>query len=499
MKINLGKLISFLAGAVALLIFLCSFSYSGSTTAQPAFISNLPAGYTAYSGVLNMGKSCSCATGGISGAPPPPPPCDTSFCFGSSNTRYGSISTNVTGIQSTICGRGAGPPCFQLDGDDALVISGSMFPVQNLTYYSFTAYQSFTYSPRFPSNYDEIRTSINLGLNKANLKLGSDGQYILILTASTNTLNVLKNSLRVTGISDEIINNYLVPASVANLGTASYPDQLSLLLRLTAQSEVEKQQVEAFVNQTAPATQVFFIKGPGVNGDVTFNDLPKWEDTLRVNNIEYRTGLNQRLAELEQAVINVYAQKGYRLKARLTETLSHLDSDTCRTRLSNCNYDSPDALYTSFFCNFSPISVRTANCNFQLGTNSDDVLMLLGVNHSLVGAKTLGTFMAEESRTTPGSDSQDGTFAFVGLYTQNSANQYLVRGNRRKDSNLYAVKIVRNCGNEPYCAAIPYLGGIPEKTGFYITGRIYLDKVTGSGPNPANLVPSVLLWLTRSS
>ncbi|HEY9708548.1 MAG TPA: hypothetical protein V6D48_10140, partial [Oculatellaceae cyanobacterium] len=328
-----------------------------------------------------------------------------------------------------------------------MVISGSMSPVQNLTYYSFTAYQSFTYNPRLPKNYDEIRTSINLGLNKANLKVGSDGQYILILTASTNTLNVLKNSLRLTGISDEIINNYLVPASVANLGTASYPDQLSLLLRLTAQSEVEKQQVAAFVNQTAPATQVFFIKGSGVNGDVTFNDLPKWEDTLRVNNIEYRTGLNQRFTALEQAVTNIYAQKGYRLKERLTEVFNHTDADECRTKLSNCNYNSPDALYSSWLCNISPTSVRNGICNFKLGTNSDDVLMLLGVNHSLVGAKTLAAFIAEESRTTPSSDSQDGTFAFVDLYTQDSANQYLARGNRLQDSKLYAVKIARNCGN----------------------------------------------------
>lgn len=498
MKIKLGKLISFLACVVALLIFFYSVTHSESTSAQPAFVSNLPPGYTAYSGLLNMGKSCSCATGGISGAPLPPPPCGTNFCFGSSNTRYGSITTNVAGIQSTICGRGAGPPCFQLDGDDALVISGSMSPVQNLTYYSFTAYQSFTYNPRLPSNYDEIRTSVNLGLNKSNLKLGSDSQYILIVTANTNTLNVLKNSLRLTGISDGIINTYLIPASVANFGTASYPDQLSLLVRLTAQSEVEKQQVEAFVNQTAPATQVYFIKGPGVSGDVTFNDLPKWEDTLRVNDIEYRSGLDQRLTELEKAVTDIYAQKGYRLKARLTERLSHTDSDECRTKFSNCNYNSPDALYTSFFCDFSPISVRTGNCNFQLGTNSDDVLMFLGVNHNLVGAKTLAAFIAEESRTTPGSDSQDGTFSFIGLYTQDSANQYLARRNRLKNSKLFAVKIARNCGNDLYCAAIPYLGGTPEKTGFYITGRIYLDKVTGSGPNPANLVPSVLLWFTRS-
>lgn len=123
--------------------------------------------------------------------------------------------------------------------------------------------------------------------------------------------------------------------------------------------------------------------------------------------------------------------------------------------------------------------------------------MLLGVNHSLVGGKTLATYISQESRTSD-SNSQDGTFTFVGLYTRGSANQYLTRRNRRKDSNLYAIKIARNCGSSLYCAAVPYLGGTPENTGFYLTGRIYLDKVTKSASNPANLVPSILLWLTKN-
>src|SRR3712207_7692129 len=40
------------------------------------------------------------------------------------------------------------------------------------------------------------------------------------------------------------------------------------------------------------------------------------------------------------------------------------------------------------------------NCNIQLGANSNDVLMLLGVNHSLVGDKTLAAYISQESRTT---------------------------------------------------------------------------------------------------
>lgn len=499
MNTKLGKPVAFLGCAVAVLIFVYSVIHANLITAQTAFIGSLPVGYSVYSGQLNIGKTCSCATGGITGAPAPPPPCKASVCFGSSNTRYGSITTNVEGIKSTICGRGAEPPCFQLDGDDALVISGSLSPIQKITYYSFTAYQSFTYSDRSPTNYAEIRSSINLGLNNANLKTGINGRYIVIVTASTKTLNAIKASLKTAGISEQIINPYLIPASVANVGTTDYPDQLSLLLRFTTQSDAEKQQLETFAKQTAPSTQVFFIKGPGVSGDVSFNNLPKWENTLRVDDIEYRTGLDQRLKALEQSVLSIYSRQGYSLKARLTETLRHYDSNLCRTQPSSCNFDSPDALYTSFSCNLSSRPKRAENCNFQLGKTSNDVLMLLGVNHSLVGSKTLAAYISEESKQTPGTKSKDGTFTFVGAYTQGSANRYLKASNELAANNLYAIKIARNCGNEPYCAAIPYLGTATEQqTGFYLTGRVYLDKTTGSGPNPANLVPSVVLWLTKN-
>jgi hypothetical protein len=137
-----------------------------------------------------MGKSCSCSTGEyIRSSLRLRLHVTQILVFGSSSTRYGWITTDVADINSTYCiekiqaGKGV-PPCFQLDGDDALLISGNMSAVKDLTYYSFTAYQSFTYDSRFSDNYAPTGASVNLGLNKTNLKMGGDGKYILILTAS---------------------------------------------------------------------------------------------------------------------------------------------------------------------------------------------------------------------------------------------------------------------------------------------------------------------------
>jgi hypothetical protein len=131
---------------------------------------------------------------------------------------------------------------------------------------------------------------------------------------------------------------------MTNVGTSAYPDQLSFLVRLTSQTPEERQQVDAFVQENSTVTKVAFIKGPGANGDVTYDNLPKWEDTLRANNVEYITGLNQKLRQLEQAVISRYVKEGYKFYASLTENMSHGDARYCSTNPTYCAYDSPDAL-----------------------------------------------------------------------------------------------------------------------------------------------------------
>ena len=496
-----GKLRQFLVGALALLIISCSIFYAFATTAQTSFSGSLPPGYQVFPGQLEVSFSCSCSSGGLAEAPEPLPRCAKTFgCSGSSYTQYARFATKTEGINSNLCDRiqavlKVGFPCFVLDGDDAVVVSGTMSPAQNLTYYSFTLYQSYVYDPQYRRNYTGTRSSLNLGLNNKTLKRGKNGQYAIIVTANRNTFNVMKNALNAAGVPDEIINSYFIPASITNLGTSDFPNTLSFLLRLTFQTDEEKKQVQTFTKQTIPATKVFFAKGPGLKGDITFDDIPQWQDTLRAKRIEYNLGLDKKLIALEKAVTDNYTQQGYRLKARLTENLFHLNADNCRRDLTSCGYDSPDALYSFFPCDFSPAPNQSVNsCIIQLEQNSDDVLMLLGVNHSLVGDKTLAAYTSKESKPVY-TGSYDGTFAFLSLYARNSAEQYLSPSDA---TNLLAVKIARSCGDSPYCVATPYLGDSTGDTGFFILSRAYLDKVTGSAPNPANLIPSTLLCFTKN-
>ncbi|MBD2429614.1 MULTISPECIES: hypothetical protein [Fischerella] len=494
MRINLSKLVSLLAGTAAVL-----GCFSGKAAANSTFKENLPPGYQLYSGALVVGQSCSCADFGLPGAPKAPPCPETTddICFGSSNTRYAWAYTDVAGIKGEECvekqqeGLTIGP-CFQLDGDDAVVIYGKT-PDQ-ITYYSMTLYNSLAYN-QSAGDYALTMASINLDLNNRNLQTANsspfNSNYAIIVTSNTGTLNAVRNALIKSGIPAKAINNYIFPAKYANAATSATPEQLSFLLRMTTQTTQERQRVDTFAQQTAPNTKVVFVKAPGTTGDVTDAQLKHWEDNLRTDTTEYQQQLDKKLDSLQANVVNYYQQQGYTLKHTITETLKHSDPVGCNTNYNFCAYDSPNAIYTSYVCDFAQVTVLGCAISPKQG----DFLMLIGVDHSSVVAdpnKGLATYFSYESKGAKGE-----SFSFVGLYTQGSANRFFPLGD---GSNLFAIRISPySCGDDPYCV-IPYSKGSPEdENSFFLLGRVYLDKVTATGPNPANLIPARLLWFTKSN
>ncbi|WP_315784815.1 hypothetical protein [Fischerella sp. JS2] len=495
MHINLSKLVSLLAGTAAVVGCL-----SGKATANSTFQENLPPGYQLSAGTLVVGQSCSCASFGLPGAPSAPPcaPTEGNLCFGSSNTRYAWAYTDVAGIKGEKCAEKQNEglmigPCFQLDGDDAVVIYGKT-PDQ-ITYYSMTLYNSLAYNPS-SSDYAITMASINLDLNNRNLQTTTsspfNSNYALVITSNTNTFNVVKNALIKSGIPAKAINSYLFPAKYANAATTTNPTQLSFLFRMTTQTAQERQRVNAFVEQTAPNTKVVFVKSPGTTGDVTDANLKRWEDNLRIDNSEYQKLLDQKLNSLQANVVSYYQQQGYTLKHTITETIKHSDPVACNENFGFCAYDSPNALYTSYTCDFSPV-VTAVGCGFVL--ENGDFLMLIGVDHSTVVTdpnKGLATYFSYESK----GFANGQTFSFVGLNTQGSANRFFSSGD---GTNLFAIRInPYSCANDPYCV-IPFNQGTPQENTFFLLGRVYLDHVTATGPNPANLIPARVLWFTKNN
>jgi hypothetical protein len=490
-----------------------------------SFIGNLPVGYQAFSGTLIRTDDFTTAVeGGIYGAPPPETASGDAVSFGNPITRYAWAYTPQPGIGYDYRPQESGfqiPPSFQLDGDDALVLFGRTSP--SISYMSLNLYN--TLRPRSDGaegkvdGYMYSGSSIGLGLNQTNLRTTKDNgeapfnnQFALIVTSNITTRDQIQASLIRTGIPGTIINSYLFPENFADVGKTEKPNQLSFLLRYTFQTESERQIIDQYMenipairnpvdfdeytlqsygsNVANPVINVAFVKGPKQNGDVT--TIPNWTDTLRDNPVELSLGSN--LDTLQQSVLNTYAQQGYTLKQALNEEIRHVDSDVTRATDQFGAYDSPDANYT-FFRGGEENPVLGSIIRFE---SDDDILIMIGADHTITGDNTNATHWSYESK--PVVLSNPKTFSFTNYYTTNSAAQFV---SPEVAQDLFAVKIARSNifgGGQPYTVNIPVDSGTtPQQNQFVVLGRVYLDKITGSGPNPANLLPSRILWLTKSS
>lgn len=247
--------------------------------------------------------------------------------------------------------------------------------------------------------------------------------------------------------------------------------------------------IKIYENIPEPVVKAAFIKGPRQTGNVT--DVPDWTETLRNNPVEL--SLSSNLDTLQQRVLNTYAQQGYALKQTLTEEIRRVDSDLARANDEFGAYDSPDANYTSF---------RGGEEDPVLGSiirfeSDDDILIIIGADHTITGDDTNATYWSYESKSV--GRSKPETFSFTNRYTINSATQFL---SPEVAQDLFAVKITRSNifgAGQPYTVNIPFQPGTTaQQNQFSLVGRIYLDKVTGSAPNPANILPSRILWLTKN-
>jgi hypothetical protein len=248
--------------------------------------------------------------------------------------------------------------------------------------------------------------------------------------------------------------------------------------------------IQFFDQVSDPVIQVAFVEGPGKKGNVT--NIPFWEDTIKTNNTIPISDLSQRLNQLQNDVISTYTAQGYSLNQILNEELRHSDPNYNRENGLFGAYDSPDALY-SYFSDGSIDSASLGSVISLKGT--DDLLIIIGADASTIGDGNAATYWSYQSKPYQGLTE---TFAFTGIFTQGSAEQYLPRDIAQ---NLFAVAIKPSNnfgGGQPYTVNIPYDSVDSLKKSFGIVGRVYLDKVTGSAPNPANLLPSRILWLTKN-
>jgi hypothetical protein len=286
---------------------------------------------------------------------------------------------------------------------------------------------------------------------------------------------------------------YTIPVGEFFTGDVKYLTFINEEDVLNPQSESMFNDIKFFENVPEPIIKASFVKAPGIDGNVF--EVPTWEDTLRPDDVGLTSYYTQKVDQLQQNVVNTYLQQGYSLNEVLTEEMEHSDPNLKRQEDKFGAYDAPDALYTYFrggSVNSQPPVDIGSLIEFQ---SEDDFLIIIGADPTMMGNSDLATYWSYQSK--PYLNNPE-TFAFTGLHTKGSALQYT---NPELAEHLFAVKIKPSNefgGGQQYTVNIPYDNVQSLSQAFGIVGRIYLDPLTTSAPNPANLIRSRILWFTQN-
>lgn len=387
---------------------------------------------------------------------------------------------------------------FQLDGDAVIALYGVTPPP--ITYYSFTMNEFSRHEPS-SGRYVETNSSIALSINNVNLRSAEgrpfDAGFVLLVAAKRSAVLQAKTFFLRQGVPEHAINTLLIPHRFTRQ-SSDFPPRLNLLTRLTYRTEMEKSVVDSYSQRTPAAMNALFFKGPGQAGDVEDTDLPKWEDLLRDDRSEYAGTTPAELELLNARVMQHYAARGFRVKNEGPDGLRHIDPDRdCRDLWSTCNYDAPDATYGGFYCETDvPGKAATRRCSGFMPGN-DDRAIVVGVNHHRFGQDQLMTYF--NYSVTRLTDLQ-GVVTLADLDVAGSAAPFLP--DLPNHADYFVLTVARDCGGEPFCMEVPYedapdAPGLPKFGAVEISVRLYLDKITGTAPNPQNFLPGRVYWLTR--
>jgi hypothetical protein len=155
------------------------------------------------------------------------------------------------------------------------------------------------------------------------------------------------------------------------------------------------------------------------------------------------------------------------------------DNDACYLWTANQTVSSP----TPPFPNYSLYYPFVQNSAVALGNNTNDFIIVYGVNHVATGKAMYSNFAVY------GADIWNGVGAISDADFNGTAKEYLPDNPNAK--YLYVYKIARNCNGSSHCFEVPTgpgAYGIHLDQPLYIFWRIYLEKATGTGPSYSEIV-----------
>jgi hypothetical protein len=371
--------------------------------------------------------------------------------------------------------------------DEAIVFVGRTPP--ECRYFSYDHYLlSRTYGNETRWIFANIADTVNnLVINTEGTPNGLPGNpfnqtTVIVATADRGIDQRIRSAALSAGYSGDIFNTQVLPSSILNMGLENNSDTFLIAIRPAFYKD--KQAGDNYLNNTPAAV---FRVTPNESTKLDPYNYPE----LRVRGTgKTEFDLMDDLEQLRKAILNKYGD----LNATELPTSQAVpsgsdgiqrgieavgpDNDACYLWTSNLTPNTP----TPPFPNLSLYSDFRPHPAITLGNDTDEFIIIYGVNHVATGKATY-------SNIVPYGAGWNGAGAIHDAELNGTAQEYLPGNPNAK--YLYVYKIARNCSGDPQCFEVPtgpgaYGIGLDEP--IIIGWRAYLEKATKTGPSYSEIL-----------
>ena len=390
--------------------------------------------------------------------------------------------TKVLGVTANVT------PFWSLRPDEAVVFVGRTPP--ECRYLSYDHYiVDRTYGNETRWIFSNLADTVNnLVIKTEGTPDGSPGNpynqtTIVVTTADKGIDQRIRAAAQSAGYSDGIINTQVLPSAMLNMGVENDSDTFAVYIRPSLFADEQ-------------AGNDYIDNKPGIVFRITPNESteldPYGYPELRVRGTgTTEFDLMDDLQELRIAILEKYS--GLKATELPTSIAVPIGSDCIQRGIDGLGPDN-DACYlwsasqtisspTPPFPDTSQYYDFLREPAITLGNNTNEFIIVYGVNHVATGKATYSNFAIY------GADAFNGVGMITDVDFNGTAEEYLPDNPNAK--YLYVYKIARICEGEAHCYEVPYGPGgygIESDQPLWIGWRSYLEESTKTGPSYSEIV-----------
>jgi hypothetical protein len=281
-----------------------------------------------------------------------------------------------------------------------------------------------------------------------------DANTMIVMSADRGVNASVRAAAEKAGYSPDIINDYVIPSQLLNLGVGKESDTLLLLHRFAYPED--EQAGQAYMQN--PTMRVFRVT-PQTPPEPDLYDMP--ECRVRGTGDFRELGLSHAVEKLRQAILDRY---GNLTPQEFTTTPWGSDGLDAIQEMQNGYGPGRDAQYLK-------------SSQFTLADDPNEFVIAYGVNHVAIGKATYTNISVY------GTQQANGVAAAWSAMYAGTAEEYLP-----DDPNaqyLYVWKFERRANGDPDVTEVPWnqgIYGVDLSQPMFLGFRSYLEPQTETGP-----------------